>query len=110
MLIRMQKNILRFLIFLCYTSYGGLPIISHPFPYTYTTKEVDTHTFVSVYFHFEGADARTCSLFHLPLFIISEVQDGEGLLRVLGGHGKLQTMEGGFLAVEEDDGMANVYV
>ena len=30
------------------------PISSHPFLYL-TTKKVDTHTFVSVYFHFTGA-------------------------------------------------------
>ena len=36
-----------------------MPISSLPFHIHYTTKKVDTHTFVSVYFHFTDAEAES---------------------------------------------------
>jgi hypothetical protein len=49
---------------------------SLPFRFYGTTKKVDTHTFVSVYFHFTGAEAE---IILLPLFSHTETRKGVAL-------------------------------
>ena len=50
---RMKRSFSSLLHFRCGVPF--FPISSPPFLYL-TTKKVDTHTFVSVYFHFTGAE------------------------------------------------------
>ena len=41
------------------------------FPFYYTTKKVDTHTFVSVYFHFTGATLNRVQPFFMFVRTVS---------------------------------------